>query len=141
MTRGEAWFSHAATLVVGGTGLIYGWMRYFAESTDEFAVVNHPLQGTLQGLHILFAPLTVFACGLLWRNHVWARFRSGFRPQRKGGLALMAIFIPMVASGYLVQVSAEEPWRTIWIWLHGVSSVLWILVYLGHQMSALRKKA
>ena len=38
MTRGEAWFTHASSVLVGGTGLVFGWMLYFAEPTDEFAI-------------------------------------------------------------------------------------------------------
>ena len=63
MTRTEAWFSHVAAALVGGTGLVYGWMRYFAESDDPFAIANHPWQPHFQHLHVLTAPLLVFACG------------------------------------------------------------------------------
>jgi len=135
MTRAEAWFSHVTTVLVGGTGLVYGWMRYLAEPADEFAVVNHPWQPDLQAAHILFAPLVLFAIGLVWRNHVWARFRSGFAQRRKSGLVLLAIFFPMVASGYLLQVTSAEPWRDAWIVLHVATSVLWIAVYTAHQLA------
>jgi len=42
MNRFEVWALHLSTLLVGGTGLIYGWMRYFAEASDPFSLVNHP---------------------------------------------------------------------------------------------------
>ncbi len=141
MTRAEAWFSHVATVLVGGTGLVYGWMRYFAAPIDEFAVANHPWQPTTQHLHLLFAPLVVFACGLVWRDHIWVRFRSGFPVRRRTGLTLFAIFFPMVASGYLLQVAIEEAWRTAWIVVHVATSCLWILVYLGHQLLPRRGRA
>ncbi len=85
MSRGEAWLQHVANVLVGGTGLVYGWMRYFASPFDEFARVNHPWQPDLQGLHVVTAPLLVFASGLIWRDHVWKRVRSGFRPRRRLG--------------------------------------------------------
>jgi len=135
VTRGEAWFSHGTTALVGGTGVIYGWMRYLAEPTDEFALVNHPRQPDLQGLHILFAPWLVFAVALLWRNHIWGRVRSGFRPRRKGGLSLLAIFFPMVASGYLLQTTADQAWLRAWVVVHVATSCLWILTYVAHQLS------
>ena len=28
MTRGEAWLTHVSTVLAGGTGLVYGWMRF-----------------------------------------------------------------------------------------------------------------
>ena len=135
MTRAEAWFSHAATILVGGTGVVYGWMRYFAEPVDEFAVVNHPLEPTALLLHILFAPLVVFACGLVWRNHVWKRVVSGFSARRRTGLLLFACFVPMALTGYLIQVTTSELWRDVSIVVHVATSVLWIVGYALHQLT------
>ena len=135
MTPREARFSHVATLVVGVTGLVYGWMRYFAEPEDPFAVVNHPAQPFFLHAHIVAAPLVVFAVGLIWRDHVWKRIRSGFRLRRKSGLSLAAVVFPMIASGYLLQVAETERWRNIWIGLHVATSIVWVLVYVWHQSS------
>lgn len=135
MTRGEARLQHVANLLVGGTGLVYAWMRYLAEPADEFAVVNHPWQPDVQHLHVLTAPLLVFASGLIWRDHVWRRVRSGFRPRRRLGLALFALLVPMIASGYLLQVATSEPWRAAYGWLHLATSLLWVAAYVAHQTS------
>jgi len=135
MTRGEAWCQHLANALVGGTGLVYAWMRYLAEPADEFAVVNHPWQPDVQHLHVLFAPLLVFATGLIWSAHVWARVRSGFKPRRKLGLGLVALLLPMIASGYLLQVSVEEGTRAFYGWTHLVTSLAWLLVYIAHQLA------
>ncbi len=134
MSRTTAWLVHVSVILVGVTGLVYGWMRYFAEPADEFAVVNHPWQPDLQAWHILAAPLLVFGCGLLWRAHVWARIANGFKVRRTTGITLAVLLLPMVVSGYLIQVTAEEWWRTLWIWVHGVGSSLWLLVYIVHQL-------
>ena len=115
MTRGEAWFTHASSFLVGGTGLAFGWMLYFAEPADDFAVVNHPWQPACHSLHILFAPLLVFACGIFWRDHVWKRVKEGFPPRRRSGLVLFALFGVMVASGYFVQTAVGEGWRLAWV--------------------------
>ncbi len=138
MTRGEAWFSHAATALVGGTGVIYGWMRYFAEPKDEFALVNHPLQPAFQSLHILLAPALVFACALFWRDHVWKRVRSGHVVRRRSGLVLFALLFPMIASGYLIQTSTGELARKLAIGFHLGTSCLWIVGYAGHQLLSRR---
>ena len=61
MSRGQSVFLHLANLAVSGTGLVYAWMRYLAEPVDEWAIVNHPWQPHTQHLHILTAPLLVFA--------------------------------------------------------------------------------
>ena len=141
MTRGTAWFLHGAVLLVAGTGVVYGWMRYFATSDDEFAVVNHPWQPTLQHLHVLVAPLLVFGCGMIWLDHVWKRARSGFRPRRRTGLVLAALVVAMIASGYLLQVASDDAWRTAWIWVHVASSIAWTLAYAVHQMTPRRPTA
>ncbi len=134
MTRAQAWGLHISSLLVGGTGLVYGYFRYFAEPEDPFSVANHPWQPDVQHLHILLAPLLVFACGWVWQNHVWKRIRSGFPRHRKSGWMLIGTLFPMVFSGYLVQVSADDSWRLVWAWVHGITSCIWLLFALIHPL-------
>lgn len=136
MTRAEAWLQHVSNLLVGGTGLVYAWMRYALEPDDPYAVVNHPLERDVQHLHILVAPLLVFAVALVWQRHVWVRVRSGFAPRRATGLTLAASFVPMVASGYLLQTADGETWRTAWLAVHLATSGLWLLAMGVHLLSA-----
>lgn len=135
MTRVQAWLLHVANILVGGTGAVYAVMLYFLTPEDEFAVVNHPWQPHAQHLHVLFAPLLVFAVGIIWQSHTVARWRKGTRPRRTSGLELMVTFFPMVASGYLLQVSVDEQWRRAWVIVHVTVSVLWLAGYLLHQIS------
>jgi hypothetical protein len=135
VTRTEAWLQHVSNLLVGGTGVVYAWMRYVAEPEDEFALVNHPWQPDVQHLHVIVAPALVFAVGVIWSRHVWARIRAGFRPRRPTGLVLAASLVPMIASGYQLQTAVDEGWRTAWIVVHVATSVLWMLGYLVHQLS------
>ncbi|MFT4649248.1 MAG: hypothetical protein ACI9X4_002486 [Glaciecola sp.] len=134
MSRAQAWGLHVSNLLVGGTGLIYGYMRYFQVSEDPFSIVNHPLQPDLQHVHILLAPLLVFACGWIWQNHVWNRIRSGYAIHRKSGMSLIATLFPMIFSGYLVQISEQEGWRLIWAWVHGITSCIWLLFAVIHPL-------
>ena len=134
MTRGQAWAIHVSNALVGGTGLVYGWMRYFAEPSDEFAIVNHPWQPELQHAHVLVAPLLVWSVGLIWSAHVWKRWRSGYAVHRKSGIALGLLLFPMIASGYALQVSEEEAWRQAWIAVHVATSVLWLLFAVAHPL-------
>lgn len=135
MTRTEAWCVHLATLGVGGTGLVYAWMRYLCVPEDELALVNHPLEPLTQHLHLWLAPLLVFAVGLLWRSHVWQRIRSGFAARRPSGLVLFALFWPMVLSGVWVQLAESERARTLAVWSHALGGTLWCLAYLLHLVS------
>lgn len=135
MTRAEAWFLHASTLLVGATGLVYGWMRYFATSDDPFSLVDHPQQPLLRDLHIVFAPLLVFACGVVWLGHIWVRVRSDFPTRRRTGVLLACLVAPMIASGYLLQVTIDETWKTVWIWLHVASSLGWTAGLVVHLLT------
>lgn len=136
MTRGQLIVLHVANLAVAGTGLVYAWMRYLVEPADEWAVVNHPWQPFLQHLHVLAAPLLVFAVGLIWSGHVAAKLRNG-RRNRVPGVGLTALFLPMAASGYLLQVAVDPGWRARWIWIHVAASLLWIGAFIAHQIRAL----
>ncbi len=140
MSRGHIAFLHLANLAVSGTGLVYVWMRYLVEPADEWAVVNHPWQPLVQHLHVLSAPLLVFAIGLIWSVHALAKLRNG-RRGRTSGLGLLALFLPMAASGYLLQVAVDPGWRHTWIWVHVVSSLLWVGAFAIHKVRALGRKA
>lgn len=137
----EAWSSHVANLLVGGTGLVYAWMAYLAEPSDPFALVNHPWQPTLQHLHVLSAPLLVFATALFWSGHVWRRVRAGHLVRRTSGLGLFALFAPMALSGYLLQTATDERWRRAFVVLHVASSCLWIVAYGAHLLWPRRRAA
>jgi len=136
MTRAAAWSVHLAALGVGGTGLVYGWMRYFCRPADELALVNHPLQPHFQHAHVVLAPLLVFAVGLVWGEHVWKRVRTGFPVRRPSGLVLFALFLPMVLSGVWVQVAQGELARTLAAWTHALSGTIWCALYVVHLVSA-----
>lgn len=142
MTRGQKWFQQLANLAVGGTGLVYGWMLYCITPVEDdpysIAVVHHPWQPDVKNLHVLCAPLLVFAIGVIWPDHVWKRIKSGFPGRRRIGLLLALLAVPMIASGYLLQTSVDETWNRVWVWTHGVSSVLWIVAFVGHQISRRR---
>ncbi len=140
MSRIEAWFMHISTILVGGTGVVYAIMKYLMDPADAFSVVGHPWQPGVQYLHIMAAPFAVFAIGLIWKNHAYDHYRRGLTTGRRSGISLILSMAPMVVSGYLIQVSVGETWRTAWIVVHCITSFLWITGYLAHQVTHLRKK-
>jgi len=135
MSRFEAWMLHVSTLLVGGTGVVYAWMIYLVKPSDPYSVVNHPLQPQTQHLHVLVAPLLVFATGLVWRRHVWSQWRRGIAQGRWSGLWQVFLLVPMIASGYLLQTAVDGGWRKIWVGIHLAASALWLLGYLVHQIT------
>ena len=136
MTRGERWTMQIATLLVAGTGSVYAVMRYLMRPVDEWAVVNHPWQPLVQHLHVLTAPLLVFACGLIWHRHVVGRWRGGQPQGRRSGPGLLATLVPMVASGYLLQTTITASWRQVWVVVHVATSLAWIAFFVAHQVRA-----
>jgi len=135
VSRAELWLLQAATALVGGTGLVYAWMLYLLKPADPFSVVHHPWQPAVQHLHVLAAPLLVFAAGLIWRRHVRAGWRSGARARRRSGVAVALTLFPMIASGYLLQTAVDDAWRKAWVAVHLAASALWLAGYLAHQLT------
>ncbi len=133
MSRGEALLLRVATLLVAGSGMVYLVMRELLEPADEFAVVSHPWQPHVQHLHVLAAPLLVFAVALVWRRHVANGLRNGSR-RRRTGVALATTFAPMVVSGSLVQVTVSEGWRAVWSWTHIVAALAFTGVAVAHLL-------
>jgi hypothetical protein len=134
VSRFESWTIHLSTLLVGGTGLIYAWMVYWVHSPDPYAVVNHPLQPQVQHWHVLFAPLLVFAVGLIWQRHVWSHWQRNPKNGKKSGRGMVFTLVPMVASGYLIQTAVDGSWRKAWVIVHLLASALWLAGYLAHQL-------
>ncbi|UCF20373.1 MAG: hypothetical protein JSU87_02915 [Gemmatimonadota bacterium] len=110
MNRWEKWCVWATSLAatISGGGLM--WTKYFAESQDPWAVVNHPLQIWFLKLHILSSPLLVFALGLITTRHVWLNYRNRARGGRLTGLASVLLAAPMILTGYLVQLITNQGW-------------------------------
>jgi hypothetical protein len=126
---------HLGALLTGGTGIVYAVMRYLMEPADQWAVVNHPLQPLFQHLHLLSAPLLLFGLGLMWTLHLVAGWNS--RKPRKSytGSIIFILMILMVFSGYLIQVTTTQALLRVWVVLHVVSSVVWLLGYVAHLVS------
>ena len=136
MSRTEIVLLHLANALVVATGVVYAVMRYLLEPAEEWAVVNHPWQPHLQHFHVLVAPALIFAVGLIWSTHVLSKLRNG-RKGRMTGLGLIVGLAPMVMSGYAIQITIDEGWRTAWIVVHLVSSLLWICAFVLHLIRTL----
>lgn len=141
MSRLQAWFHHIANLLVGGTGLVYAWMLYFAEPADEFSLWNHPWQGNLRDLHLVLAPALVLSFGMLWTGHAYPRIERGARSRRRTGLTLAIGFLPMTVSAYFMQIAVEEDWRSTWKWVHLITSLLWMAGYVAHQVTHRKRRS
>ena len=133
ISRFEKIFLNICTFLTAATGLVYAWMKYLIRPSDPYSVVNHPWQPGLLSAHVLAAPLLLFGFGLIAREHILGRYRD---PRARGGrrtgiLAALAL-VPMVSSGYLLQVVTSAQNRTIAGILHLAAGILFLAVYGFH---------
>ena len=126
------WWSTALTTV---TGVIYAWMKYLMEPVNEWAAINHPLQPLVLKLHILVAPLMVFAVGMVTVNHIWSLYRSGLPRGRRTGIVTGATFGPLVLTGYLIQGVTWPLLLAILAWTHLGLGVVVAAAFVGHRVA------
>lgn len=141
MTRSERWLQHVAVFLVGVTGVVYLILLYLIPAPDPYAVVHHPWQPHVQHLHLLVAPLLVFSAGQIWAAHAAEKLRRSGGSRRRSGLLLVLGLLPMIVSGYLLQIAVEERWREAWAIVHAVTSSLWLLGYVAHLVTSAVRRA
>jgi len=134
VSRFQAWLLHVSVAAITITGAVYAWMRYAMTTDDPFAVANHPWQPHMLHLHVLAAPVLVFALGLVFADHIWPKYESRMQARRRSGVGALWMMIPMVASGYLLQVLTNETALQVMKVTHWVSSAVFLLAYVVHQV-------
>ena len=125
------------------TGSVYYVMKEWMRPRDPFSVLGHPWQPHVLALHVLAGPVVIFALGLIAREHIFERIVSG-RPLigRRTGLLISGLGLPMIASGYALQIVTSPAGRKVLSLLHLVSGVLFALLFVGHLMAtAARRRA
>lgn len=134
MTRLERWCLWSSAIAMGLTGLGFFWAKYLVESSEPWAVVNHPLEPWFLKIHIVVAPMFVFAVGLITTRHILVHIRARIRKGRSSGLAMVWLMIPMVGSGYLIQVVSAEGWVTGLATVHIVTGMVFLLAIVAHRV-------
>ena len=104
MSRFEKLSVWLTSLAMAVSGFGYTWTKYFVDNPDPFAAINHPLEPWFLKIHVVAAPLFVFAVGLLAGRHIWTHIKNRVRVGRRTGLTLLGVIVPMVLTGYLIQV-------------------------------------
>ena len=123
-----------STAAIALSGVVYAVMKYFMSTDDPYAVVNHPLQPLVLKIHIVAAPLFVFAVGAVFVRHIWKQWRSGVAQGRSSGLWLMLTIFPMVLSGYLIQTVTTESLLFWLVAIHLITGTIYIAGYAIHQV-------
>ena len=133
MNAFQRWLLWGSSLLTGVTGLAYWWMKNRMQPVDLWAVINHPLQPWMLKAHILAAPVMVFAVGLVARDHVWRHWRGGIRAGGGSGLTAMWVFVPLVATGYLIQAVTHAGWLKALAWAHLATGIAFLGGLVAHH--------
>lgn len=136
MNAFQKWLLLGSSAATALTGIVYAWMKYLMTPIEPWAVINHPLQPWMLKAHIVVAPVMVFALGLIATGHIWAHFRSGLSVRRRTGITTMAVLVPMVFTGYLIQAVTHAGWLQAMVLGHLVTSGLYVLGLGGHWLVA-----
>lgn len=127
----------ATTWLMAITGAAYYFMKYRMTGSDPFSVIHHPWQPRALSLHVIAGPVAVFALGLIARDHILDRLLDP--RQRRGratGLVILALVLPMIVSGYLMQVLTDPGIRRVLAGAHAVSGALYTLLFAGHLFAS-----
>ena len=127
------WLLMVSSLVTGVSGLVYFWMKRFLVPSDPFAMVGHPLEPWMLKAHILAAPVLVFAIGLISVDHIWRHYRCLVPAGRRSGVITMWVIIPMVVTGYLIQIMTSMGWLSALAWTHLGVGIVYLVGLLAHQ--------
>lgn len=141
MTTAEKITVWTSATVMTVTGVVIAWMDYVMKPADAFAVVNHPWQPALLKLHILSAPILVFGIGMIFMRHIWPHFRAGLTKGRRSGITSMLLTIPMILTGYALQVLTSTGWLTAVGYAHFALGTAFGIGGAVHYLATRRRRA
>jgi hypothetical protein len=138
MSRAQVLLLHACVTLMAASGVVFAWMKYFMRPAGEFAVVNHPMQPWMLAVHVVVAPLCVFAFGWIFGPHILPGVQWREAPKRRSGLWSLVAIAPMVFSGYLLQVATADATRHAMAVAHWISSAFFVIAYVVHRFTQKR---
>lgn len=139
MSRLERWIVWGSAYATAVTGLGFAWTKYLVAPVEPWAVMNHPLEPWFLKSHIIVAPLFVFAVGLIATRHIIPHMRAKLRRGRRSGLVMVWMLVPMVLSGYLIQVASTPGLARVSIVVHVGSGVAFLFGLVGHGIALLAR--
>jgi len=142
MTPGERRLLYVSVSATALTGVTVWVMKDLLPRRDPFSVLGHPWQPHILAAHLLIAPAVIFALGLIAREHIvqgWRHGRNG--DGRRSGLLTVLWALPMILSGYLLQVVTDETLRRVLSVGHLATGLFFTALFLGHLVRAWRRRA
>jgi hypothetical protein len=138
VSRWESWSFHILTGLVSVTGIVFFIMKYMMATEDPFALINHPLQPAMLDIHILAAPFLILVLGIMYSSHITEKLGTRNKANRRSGIAMLLSFLPMILSGYLLQVSTSALLSKLTLAVHVVSGLAFVGTYAFHQWKSVR---
>ena len=135
MKRWEAWINHVGWGLTALSGIVYGYLKYFAVSPDPDSRLARPWQPGILALHVLAAPIAVFGFGLLFRRHALTRLTTGERERRRTGTTMTLLAIPVAMSGYVLQTLTGDVARRWTGWAHAAIGLVYAIGYALHPLA------
>lgn len=133
MSAFERALLNGSTALVALSGAAYFYVKYLMTGDDPFSVIHHPIQPHALSLHVLLAPVFVFALGLVTREHIIGYLLDQRRRRgRVTGVVALSLAAPMIVSGYLMQVLTDPAARRVLSGIHAGGGALYALLFLGH---------
>ena len=109
-------------------------MKYFLAGSDPDSRVGSPWQQPMLKVHVLAAPLLIFALGLVFSSHALKRLKGGEDPGRTSGVGLLALAAPLVLTGPLIQILTGDAARQWSGWIHAGLGVVYVAAYAAHLL-------
>jgi hypothetical protein len=103
------------------------------QSDDPWAVINHPLQPVFLKTHVVATPFLVFALGLIATRHIWKHYKVRIARGRRSGIFTLLTTLPMVLTGYLIQVVTHVGVLRLLAFAHIALGLLFTLKLILHR--------
>ena len=116
------------------TGILWLVFHYFLQRQGEFGAEPHPIETWWLRLHGAAAFVALWLGGLVWIVHVRHALS---RPKRRvSGIALIAMFVVLAMSGYLLYYASDDATRDVVRLVHWLVGVTLIAPFLLHSLRA-----
>jgi hypothetical protein len=138
--RVERILIHTGLWSAAVTGGVFWFMKYRLTRDDPFSAVNHPWQPHVLAAHVLVVPLLVFVLGWIAPGHIIGGLSEARPRVRRSGVVVTLLGLPMIGSGYLLQVVTGESLRAWMADLHLVSGALFAALFLAHALTGRRRR-
>lgn len=113
------------------TGINLIFFRDFIPTGDSDTTLLQPYIK----IHILAAAAMLFSLGVVFTRHALPYIKTGKSPGKKTGITLLSLSLPVVLSGYLLQIVYTPAWQAGSWWVHSITGIVFILLFFIHQIS------